>query len=222
MITGNNTQLGWKYIKGGGTLYDASEAYYKNILKFNSVNELGEYMNNSYTTMINSVSQYGGFWVARYETSTSTEGEIQSTSGKKAVTTSWYNMYYCQESEINKDNPYHNNTDVASTMIFGSQWDAMLNWMITGNDGDKIFKVIGNHEGVVATTGKYGSDYINNIFDTSSNVRDVTQEADNTMYRVYRGGTYGMNGNTLSSDRSISATTTPSGIMGTRFTLYIK
>ena len=31
-----------------------------------------------------------------------------------------------------------------------------------------------------------------------------------------------MNGNTLSSDRSISATTTPSGIMGTRFTLYIK
>ena len=222
LITGNNTQVGWKYIKNGGTLYDASEAYYKNILKFNSVNEFGEYMNNSYTAMINSVRQYGGFWVARYETSTSDKGKMQSISGKKALTTSWYNMYYCQESGINTDNPYYNNTDVASTMIFGSQWDAMLNWMITGNEGDKIFKVIGNHEGVVATTGKYGSDYINNIFDTSSNVRDVTQEADNTMYRVYRGGTYGMNGNTLSSDRSISATTTPSGIMGTRFTLYIK
>ena len=107
-------------------------------------------------------------------------------------------------------------------MVFGSQWDAMLNWVLTGNDADKIFKVIGNHEGAVATTGKYGSDYINNIFDTSSNVRDATQEAYSTANRVYRGGTYGINGNTISSDRGISGSTGVTSIMGTRCALYLK
>ena len=224
LITNSGTQLGWKYINSG-TSYDASEAYYNKILHFNSAKEFGEYMNERYNEMVNSVANYGGFWVARYETSSksTTEGIIiQSTSGKKVMTANWYDMYYNQESKINSNNPYYNSNDVVSTMIFGSQWDAMLNWMLTGSDSSKIFKVIGNHEDVVATTGKYGSDYINNIFDTSSNVRDMTQEASNTSFRVYRGGTYGINGNTVSSDRNNAGTTSPSNIIGTRFTLYLK
>ena len=44
----------------------------------------------------------------------------------------------------------------------------------------------------------------------------------NTSFRVYRGGTYGINGNTVSSDRNIAGTTNASGIIGTRFTLYLK
>ena len=110
-------------------------------------------MNESYNEMVNSVANYGGFWVARYETSAPTKGIIQSTSGKKVMTANWYDMYYNQESKINSNNPYYNSNDVVSTMIFGSQWDAMLNWMLTGSDSSKIFKVIGNHEDVVATTG---------------------------------------------------------------------
>ena len=221
LITNSGTQLGWKYINSG-TSYDASEAYYNKILHFNSANEFGKYMNEKYSEMAESVNEYGGFWVARYETSTPTKGIIQSTRGKKVMTANWYNMYYDQESGINSSNPYYDSNDVASTMIFGSQWDAMLNWMLTGSDASKIFKVIGNHEGAVATTGQYGSDYINNIFDTSANVRDMTQEANNTAFRVYRGGTYGINGNTISSDRSSIGTTSASGIIGTRFTLYLK
>lgn len=50
----------------------------------------------------------------------------------------------------------------------------------------------------------------------------MTQEANNTAFRVYRGGTYGINGNTISSDRSSIGTTSASGIIGTRFTLYLK
>ena len=221
LITNSRIQLGWKYINSG-TAYDASEAYYNKILHFNSANEFGAYMNETYNKMVESVDKYGGFWVARYETSMPTQGTIQSASGKKVMTPNWYNMYYNQESGINSNNPYHNSDDVASTMIFGSQWDAMLNWMLTGSDASKIFKVIGNHEGTPATTGKYGSDYINNIFDTSSNVRDLTQEASNVSLRVYRGGGYGVNGNTVSSDRNASGTTLGSGLIGTRFTLYLK
>ena len=67
-------------------------------------------------------------------------------------------MYYSQESGLNSKNPYYKNSDVVSTMVFGSQWDAMLNWVLTGNDASKIFKVIGNHEGAVGTTGKYEND----------------------------------------------------------------
>ena len=221
LLTGSNTQLGWNYISG--TNYDGSSNYYNKILKFDSAKQFGEYMNNEYKEMVESVKEYGGFWIARYETTATSNGKIQSISGSKPYTANWYNMYYYQESGINSNNPYYKNSDVASTMIFGSQWDAMLNWVLTGSDADKIFNVIGNHEGVAATTGKYGSDYINNIFDTSSNVRDSTQEALNTANRVYRGGGYGVNGNTVSSDRGIDGTTlTSSSLIGTRFTLYLK
>ena len=220
LITGSSTQLGWHYISG--TNYDASAKYYNKILHFNSVTEFGTYMNNEYTQMVKSVAKNGGFWFARYETSATSDGKMQSINNKKTYTDNWYNMYYYQESGINSNNPYHNSSDVVSTMVFGSQWDAMLNWVLTGNDADKIFKVIGNHEGAVATTGKYGSDYINNIFDTSSNVRDATQEAYSTANRVYRGGTYGINGNTISSDRGISGSTGVTSIMGTRCALYLK
>ena len=69
-------------------------------------------MNERYNEMVNSVAKYGGFWVARYETSlrTTTKGiiQIQSTSGKKVMTANWYDMYYNQESKINSNNPYYN------------------------------------------------------------------------------------------------------------------
>ena len=220
LITGSETQLGWLY--KSGKLYDAVAAYYNKILHFNSVKDFGTYMNNEYTEMVESVKKYGGFWIARYETTITEDGGIHSVSGAKPYTANWYNMYYSQESGLNSKNPYYKNSDVVSTMVFGSQWDAMLNWVLTGNDASKIFKVIGNHEGAVGTTGKYGSDYINNIFDTSSNVRDLTQEANNNAHRVYRGGTYGTNGNTVTSERNNSEPTLITGIMGTRFTLYVK
>ncbi len=222
LITGSNSQLGWKYINSG-TLYDASENYYKNILGFNSVNEFGEYMNKEYTDMVKSVEKYGGFWIARYETSLPSKGIISSTKGQTPMaSTNWYNMYYYQESGINSNNPYSGDSDVVSTMIFGSQWDAMLNWVLTGEEANKVHTVIGNHENSRAVTGKYGSDYINNMFDISSNVLEWTQEANASTYRVYRGGYYSMYSNYTASFRFYSTSTYTNYSIGSRFTLYVK
>ena len=163
-----------------------------------------------------------GFWVGRYETSIPTKENVSSIRGKKPMCDNWYNMYYYQNSGKNTVNPYNKNNEVATTMIYGSQWDAMLNWILTGEEKDKVFKVMGNHEGAVANAGAFGSDCVNNIFDTCANVREITQEAYGTQYRIYRGGTYGLNGNTMACERAVASPDISSSIIGTRLTMYLK
>ena len=81
---------------------------------------------------------------------------------------------------------------------------------------------MGNHEGKVANTGAFGNDCVNNIFDTCANVREITQEAYSTQYRIYRGGTYGTNGNTMACERAVASPATASILIGTRLTMYFK
>ena len=221
LVTGSKLQLGWKNINSG-TTNDYLEKNYKNYAHFDSLTEFGNYMNEEYKKMIDSVAKYGGFWVGRFETSTPTKEKISSTRGKKPLYDNWYNMYYYQNSGKSTNNPYNKNNEVATTMIFGSQWDAMLNWILTGKEKDKVFRVMGNHEGKVANTGAFGSDCVNNIFDTCANVREITQEAYSTQYRIYRGGTYGTNGNTMACERAVASPATASILIGTRLTMYFK
>ncbi len=221
LVTGSKFQLGWKNINSG-TTNDYLEKNYKTYAHFDSLTEFGNYMNEEYKKMVDSVAKYGGFWVGRYETSTSTKENVSSIRGKKPMCDNWYNMYYYQNSGKNTVNPYNKNNEVATTMIYGSQWDAMLNWILTGEEKDKVFKVMGNHEGAVANAGAFGSDCVNNIFDTCANVREITQEAYGTQYRIYRGGTYGLNGNTMACERAVASPDISSSIIGTRLTMYLK
>ena len=159
---------------------DALEEYYKGILGFNSATEFGIYMNEEYTNMIKSVKEYGGFYVGRYETSLKTgvvgskinETTMSASAGTETSSDNgnlWYGMYNKQDSNKNIRNPYYNSTAVVSSMIWGSQYDAMLNWALTGNEAYMVFERTGNHSGSVAKTGAYGSDIMNNIFDLSAN-----------------------------------------------------
>ena len=186
--------------------------------------------------MATGVAKYGGFYVGRYETSLSgateslagTEGTAQSkqgvipTAADNNTTLMWYGLYSIQNrTYTGKDN------SVESSMIWGSQYDAMINWVKNGkNETDKsklLNMSLGNNlSGNVTTTGNgiYSDDNINNIRDLGGNLREWTLEAYGASSRVYRGGFYSISlspsyGNINNSDELHS-------FNGSRMTLFIK
>ena len=204
---------------------------YGDASRFNTIGLTLSNMQEDYKNMVTSVAKYGGFYIGRYETSlsnaTSTEskdGNVQSkqgvmpTSAGNSATSSWYGLYSKQKEYTGK------NGSVESSMIWGSQYDAVINWAKNGADKDKITNTsLGNNSsGSVTTTGNsnYSNDSINNIRDLGGNLFEWTLEAYNTNNRVKRGGyysysyspscrNYGYPNNTYSSN-------------GSRLTLYIK
>ena len=231
LVTGA-ANYSWVF-QAGNNQYDSVSAYYKHICGFSSPTEMGQYMNEQYTNMVKSVKEYGGFYIGRFETSL-TSGVIGSKintiamdSRKGAETESnygnlWYGMYNKQDSNRNTKNPYYGSTTVASSMIWGSQYDAMLNWALTGNDAEMVYKRTGNHSGSKSTTGAWGVDVMNNIFDLSSNVIEWTQEAGYSAYRVSRGGYYNSVNAYVTSSRDPNGLTNAADIHGSRLTLCLR
>ena len=197
---------------------------------------MGEYLNNKYTEMVESIEKYGGYYVGRYETSSWlednwAEGKInQDNTGNivKSVpnatpmaSTNWYQMYLKQNSEYS-ENPYSTSSSVTSTMMSGTQWDTMLNFILTGSDKEKVKERTGNHTGTRTTTGQFGSDIMNNIFDLSSNVREWTSEAHSSLYRSNRGGGYFIDDTGTAQIRDVVSPTYTVNYIGSRLSLYIK
>ena len=227
LVTNSTANYSWIFTAGNN--YDATNYNQLNDIGITSAVEMGQYMNNKYTEMIESVKEYGGYYVGRYETSLYTESGQNSKNGiiVKSVAkqtpmaeVNWYKMYLTQDSNYEK-NPYNKNTDVKTSMIWGSQWDTMLNYILQGTDKEKVTKITGNHTGTRAVTGKFGSDIMNNIFDLSSNVREWTQEAYSSVYRVLR-GSYCVTTETYTSTyRNNSAPTNSYYSVGSRLSLYL-
>ena len=205
---------------------------YDNDSSYNTIDLKLSDMQRDYRNMAASVAKYGGFYVGRYETSLSNanssqanDGTAQSkqgvipTSANNSATSSWYGLYKIQDKTYTGTNG-----SVESSMIWGSQYDAMLNWAKTGNDIDKITKTsLGNNSsGSVTTTGNsnYSNDSINNIRDLGGNLREWTLEASDTVNRVFRGGDC-INTDSPSCRYGYNPYL-PGSYNGSRLTLYIK
>ena len=191
-------------------------------------------MQTDYKNMAMNVAKYGGFYVGRYETSlsnaTSTEakdGTVQSkqgvipTSANNSETSSWYGLYSKQKGYTGK------NGSVESSMIWGSQYDAIINWVKNGNNETEKAKLtnqtLGNNSSnSVTTTGNvdYKEDSINNIRDLGGNLFEWTLEAYENSKRTYRGGSSNYNFSPSCRYGINSAYT--DGDYGSRLTLYIK
>ena len=187
-----------------------------------------------YNKMIKSVSQYGGFYVGRYEMSLNSETKnaeskygatsatAESTSAKQ-----WYGLYNKAKTYA----PENASQKVVSSMIWGSQYDAMLKWMkgnkinVTsssptdlsiGNTSRNTTRVTGG-----ANNGQTVSkDKLSNIYDLLGNIREWTQEAISTAYRISRGGYY--SGSYAPSSRTDNYPASTFSSYGSRLTLYIK
>ena len=133
----------------------------------------------------------------------------------------WYKMYLSQDSNYEK-NPYKSNTNVRSEMIWGCQYDATLNFILQGSDKSKVTAITGNHTGSRKSTGQFGNDIMNNIFDLGSNVREWTQEANGVQYRANRGGGYGVGDTGSAANRNYFTSTYSDYNIGSRLTLYIR
>ncbi len=224
------------------TTYDANSglrepAYltnssYADASKYNTIGLTLSDMQGEYRNMAANVAKYGGFYVGRYETSLSdakedsagTKGTAQSkkdvipTSAENNATSSWYGLYSKQKEYTGK------NGSVESSMIWGSQYDAMLNWAKNGTDKAKITnESLGNNSsGNVTTTGNdaYANDSINNIRDLGGNLFEWTLEAGNTDFRVFRGSYYGFSLSPSYRDLYIPFST--NSYSGSRLALYVK
>ena len=155
---------------------------------------------DSFNKMVTSVAKYGGFYVGRYEISLN--GDIaQSVPGvvpainANNIGYNWYELYE-KSRTYSKTNT---NLGVVSEMIWGCQWDAMLKFILEGEQADHVSSSseVSHNLGSPYFTGgtNYAgtivyNDIASNIYDLEGNVFEFTQEARYDDVRVSRAGTY--------------------------------
>ena len=169
-----------------GTSYDASNY---SSAGYGSLEKMKQGLQSEYDKMIESVSKYYGFYIGRYELGLDTENANAPTSkkggngivtatAKNFRTESWYGLYRkCKEYA-----PEEGTKSVVSSMTWGSQYDAMMNWM--QKNGINV-TATGNRN-TVSTTGTSETDLIKNIYDLYGCHFEWTSEAYSTYHRVSR------------------------------------
>ncbi len=151
-------------------------------------------MQNSYNDMIKSVSknENKGFYVSRYEMSLDASKNAQSKKNQPSATAAsssanmWYGLYNKAKNFALKEDE---SKSVVSSMIWGSQYDAMMNWMhkdesINVNSTTPITGATENKSGI---TGAEEKDKIKNVYDLLGNSYECTLEAESNLDRTLRG-----------------------------------
>ena len=176
--------------------YDNNSGYLKIIKdiltdqtdKYTDGNTFKKTMQEDYNKMIKSISNYHGFYVGRYEMSKSSNNTAASVGNVTPLVNDsdnmWYGLYAYGKTYTNSAN------SVESSMIWGSQYDAMMRWMQSGEHGVDVTDDIGNNRNTSTTTKASTTDVIKNIYDLYGCHYEWTLEASYTSYRVNRGGTY--------------------------------
>ena len=131
----------------------------------------------NYNIMVESVSKNKGFWLGRYDISKN-ENKIEIKKGKEIMFENW--------SELTTDSQaYDDNVEFyKSTIIWGSQYDAMLSWMQNNkiNVTESLNAELRNKSNI---TGNVETDKINNIYDLSAYV-----EGERITMETYSSETY--------------------------------
>ena len=187
--------------------YDGNTEYLtsmNNILEtsFAKADDFKGYMQEEYNAIIQSIQEKGGFYIGRYESSLSgstedtmsTTGNIQSkrnvmpTDSSNSGTSSWYGLYARQHEYATVMNSSYQ-TNIKSAMIYGSMYDAVMNWTLYGTDKTDASKPTGviTERGSKQATGTLEADKIKNIYDLGNNLIEWIAEASDTEFRVYRG-----------------------------------
>lgn len=221
LVTGNSQDTTAILNQIVGTNFDANANYYNKILGMPTARDFGNEMQNQYNNMINSVKKYKGFYVARYELGIEGSNIVSKNAWKNSnittatalssQTNSWYGLYGACKKYLSNN--------VTSNMIWGCQYDAIMNWMV------KQKKDIGNKNvdkyNKEQITGKTSVDMLNNIYDLYGSNYEWTIEAKNYNARIWRGGGAGSREALSPSNRDYFEPVRQYGNVTTRLTLYV-
>ena len=178
-------------------------------------------LQEDYNKMMKSVEKYHGFYVGRYELGEEENMPVvknANTNTEVTVKSSDWNQIYTACKNLFQEN---SESSVVSSMIWGSQYDAMLNWIQKSEldvslTADKVNKIQNDSN----KTGAEPQDKVKNIFDLYGCHYEWTLETPTESgYKVFRGG---------SNDGTYSLAYRADGVYNTptyysaRPTLYIK
>ncbi len=134
-------------------------------------------LQQDYNQCVSKTSQYGGFWISRYEISYDiNNNRIASLAGAKSATTdedntkTWYGIYQ-------KVKDYSDNRNYFSAMPWISQYSAMHNWMAKNGipvGNNEIIEGASANNSLINGNIKY-NDKVKNIFDLYWNRTELTQ-----------------------------------------------
>ena len=204
--------------------YDTNLNIIKGILtnqtdKYADINTFKKTMQEDYNKMIKSISNYHGFYVSRYEMSKSSSHTVASVGDVTPLvndsSNKWYGLYAYGKKYTNTAN------SVESSMIWGSQYDAMMRWMQSGDNGINVTSTIGDTKNTSTTTKASSTDVMKNVYDLYGCHLEWTLEANVTYNRVHRGG-YNDYSYPPSNRHYGFSPDNPNGELSTRLTLYIK
>ena len=179
-------------------------------------------LQSEYNKMIESVKKYHGFYVGRYElgldesnnpTSKKDGNGVETADAGSSSLKNWYGLYskskeYAKESD---------NKSTVSSMLWGSQYDAMLNWM--QENEENVYQGNSSKTNNSYDTGSEENDFIKNVFDLYGCHYEWTLEANYSNSRVFRGGTSGYN--IAPGNRNGNNPTSSYSDYSTRLTLYV-
>ena len=185
-----------------------------------------EALQEDYNNMIESVKKYKGFYIARYEAgldennnivfkNSDTETNVTTADASNSETESWYGLYEKIKTFTTS------NDNLVSNMIWGSQYDAMMNWMITtGEEPGTEDDTKRNSFNDPVATGRDTNDVINNIYDLYGCHHEWTLEMISDDSRTHRGGSIAYNYSPAYRFQTDTASTFRG--CSSRATLYIK
>ena len=207
------------------TNFDSNTGYREPDLVSSDSNNGVMELQSEYNKMIESVKIYHGFYVGRYElgldgsnnpTSKKEGNGVITADATNSNTNTWYGLYskskeYAKESD---------NKPIVSSMLWGSQYDAMLNWM-QNEEEENVYQGNSSKTNNSYATGSEENDFIKNVFDLYGCHYEWTLEADYSFFRVLRGGRSGYN---VAPSRRYTSDYYPTysySYGSTRLTLYV-
>ena len=161
-------------------------------ISLKNATDLKNLMQKEYNEIYNSVKEYHGFYIGRYETGDLSKDKVVSKKGNEDIgNQTWYTMYAKEKKYATQ----LSGTSVKSNMIYGSQWDATMRWFAKSKDNNVSTYPVNaqnginaNFSGSIKPTGSVGA--VNNIYDMAGNVYDWIAESNLNTYRVLRGFVY--------------------------------
>ncbi len=164
-----------------------------------SEDEYHEDLDDELLEQLESVKKYGGFYFSCHNISKSPTGKPQSVKGVMPL--GYINCDDAQNCALTMEN----NGAVKSHLVFGAEYDSVLEWLI--KSGAKTLDEIandstkwGNYENAkdsswkLLKTGSIEEWCTNNIYDLAGNMAEWTQEQKGSSKRVIRGGSYDASG----------------------------